>query len=80
MDSDGVSISCRVSNPYSHVILRSVLNGDEMPAYYDNRVGFFGSLLPGEYQCETVVNGQTFRSAIYTVEDDGKNMNKDLTA
>lgn len=43
-----------------------------MPALYDNRMGFFGSLLPGLYQCETVVNGQTFTSAIYTVEADGK--------
>lgn len=72
MDTTGVPISCRVSNPYSHVILRSVPGGDEMPAYYDNKMGFFGSLLPGQYQCETVVNGQTFRSVIYTVEAEGK--------
>lgn len=72
MDTTGVPISCRVSNPYSHVVLRSVPSGDEMPAYYDNKMGFFGSLLPGQYQCETVVNGQTFRSVIYTVEAEGK--------
>lgn len=67
-----VTISCRVSNPYSHVILKSVPGGDETPALYDNRTGFFGSLSPGQYQCETVVNGQTFTSAIYTVEAEGK--------
>ncbi|XP_031167585.1 platelet-derived growth factor receptor alpha [Sander lucioperca] len=68
MDTPGVLISCRVSDPYSHVILRSVPSGEDMPAYYDNKMGFFGSLLPGQYQCETIVNGQTMRSAIYTVE------------
>ncbi|XP_068174610.1 platelet-derived growth factor receptor alpha [Antennarius striatus] len=70
MDAYGVSISCRVSHPYSHVILRSVPSGEEMPAYYDNKMGFFGSLSPGQYQCETIVKGQIFKSAIYTVETD----------
>ncbi|XP_042339135.1 platelet-derived growth factor receptor alpha isoform X1 [Plectropomus leopardus] len=64
----GVPISCRVSDPYSNVILRSVPSGEEMSTYYDNKMGFFGSLLPGQYQCETTVNGQTMRSAVYTVE------------
>lgn len=68
MDKPGVPISCRVSDPYSHVILRSVPSGEEMPVYYDNKMGFFGSLLPGQYQCETIVYSQTFRSVIYTVE------------
>lgn len=72
MDTMGVSISCRVSSPYSHVTLRSVPSGEEMSAFYDNQMGFFGSLLPGQYQCETIVSGQTFTSAIYTVEAEGK--------
>ncbi|KAM7410383.1 hypothetical protein PAMA_001701 [Pampus argenteus] len=70
MDVTGVPISCRVSDPTSHVILRSVPSGQEMLAYYDNKMGFFGSLSPGKYQCETVVNGQTVTSAVYTVEDE----------
>lgn len=72
MDSNGVPISCRVSNPHSHVTLRSVSTGEEMSAFYDNKMGFFGMLAPGQYQCETVVNGQMFRSDIYMVENDSK--------
>ncbi|XP_036970034.1 platelet-derived growth factor receptor alpha [Acanthopagrus latus] len=68
MEPTGVPIPCRVSDPYTHAILRSVVTGEEMPAYYDNKMGFFGSLSPGKYLCETNVNGQTFRSAVYTVE------------
>ncbi|XP_053177771.1 platelet-derived growth factor receptor alpha [Scomber japonicus] len=69
MDNTGVPISCRVSDPHSHVILRSVPSGREIPAFYDNKMGFFQSLSPGQYQCETIVNGQTVTSVIYTVED-----------
>lgn len=72
MDPTGVSISCRVSHPYSHVTLRSVPSGEEMSAYYDSKMGFFGSFSPGQYQCETVVADQTFRSAVYTVEAEGE--------
>lgn len=72
MDSNGVPISCRVSHPDSHVTLRSVSTGEEMSAFYDNKMGFFGMLAPGRYQCETVVNGQLFSSDIYTVQDNGK--------
>lgn len=72
MDPSGASISCRVSDPHSHVTLRSVATGDEMSAFYDGRMGFFGMLSPGQYQCETFVNGRLFRSDIYTVEDEGK--------
>lgn len=72
METTGVPISCRVSDPYSHVILRSVPSGEEMPANYDKKMGFFRSLLPGQYQCETTVNGQTFRSVVYTVEAEGE--------
>ncbi|TMS20407.1 Platelet-derived growth factor receptor alpha [Larimichthys crocea] len=68
MEPSGVPISCRVSNPNSHVILRSVSSGEEMSALYDNKMGFFGNLSPGQYQCETTLNGQTFTSLVYTVE------------
>ncbi|XP_068448927.1 platelet-derived growth factor receptor alpha isoform X2 [Clinocottus analis] len=68
MDSMGVPISCRVSDPDTHVTLRSVPGGEEMLAYYDNKMGFFGSLAPGRYRCETTVNGRTATSAVYTVE------------
>ncbi|XP_059196558.1 platelet-derived growth factor receptor alpha isoform X2 [Centropristis striata] len=68
MHALGVPISCRVSDPNSHVILRSVSSGEEIPAHYENKMGFIGDLSPGQYQCETTVNGQTMRSAIYTVE------------
>ncbi|KAK2835866.1 hypothetical protein Q5P01_016350 [Channa striata] len=68
MDLEGVPISCRVSNPHSSVVLRSVPSGNEMSALYDNKMGFFGNLSPGQYQCETTVNEQTVRSAIYTVK------------
>lgn len=71
-DSNGVPVSCRVSNPDSHVALRSVTTGDEMSAFYDSRMGFFGMLPPGRYQCETVANGRVFRSETYTVEDEGE--------
>ncbi|KAI3369000.1 hypothetical protein L3Q82_025972, partial [Scortum barcoo] len=70
MDTSGVPISCRVSDPYYPVTLRSIPSGEEMSAFYDNKMGFFASLLPGQYQCETTVNGQTVRSAIYTVENE----------
>lgn len=72
MDMTGVPISCRVSDPFSDVILRSVPSGEEMPAYYDNKMGFFRNLSPGQYQCETTVNGQTVRSVVYTVKVEGK--------
>nr|AAN87556.1 PDGFRalpha isoform 2 [Takifugu rubripes] len=81
MDPSGVPISCRVSDPHSHVTLRSVSTGDEMSAFYDGRIGFFGMLSPGQYQCETFVNGRIFRSDIYTVEDEGgSGLHVELTA
>ena len=72
MEPFGVVITCRVSNPNFHVTLRSVPSGEEMSAFYDSRMGFLGNLSPGQYQCETPVNGQIFRSAIYTVNAEGK--------
>lgn len=71
MDLSGVPISCRVSDPYLDVILRSVPSEEEMHAYYDSRMGFFGTLSPGQYQCETSVNNQVARSDIYTVNAEG---------
>ncbi|TWW57585.1 Platelet-derived growth factor receptor alpha [Takifugu flavidus] len=78
MDPSGVPISCRVSDPHSHVTLRSVSTGDEMSAFYDSRIGFFGMLSPGQYQCETFVNGRIFRSDIYTVEDEASTETEDF--
>ncbi|XP_028300005.1 platelet-derived growth factor receptor alpha isoform X2 [Gouania willdenowi] len=78
MDPFGVTISCRVSYPDSHVILKSVLSGEEMSAFYDNKMGFFGSLSPGQYQCETTVNEHTFQSAIYTVTAETPDQMKDF--
>lgn len=72
LDPMGVHISCRVSHPYSDVILRSVPGGEEVPAFFDNRMGFFGTLAPGQYQCETTVNGRMGKSAVYTVEAEGE--------
>ncbi|XP_053286553.1 platelet-derived growth factor receptor alpha [Pleuronectes platessa] len=79
MDPTGVPISCRVSDPYTDVILRSVPSGEEMLAYYDNKMGFFGNLSPGQYQCETTVNGQTARSVVYTVRVDAPADMEDFT-
>lgn len=76
MELMGVTIPCRVSNPDSHVVLRGVPGGDEMQVFYDNKMGFFGSLTAGKYQCETVVSGQTFKSQVYTVEEEGESLVK----
>ncbi|XP_055021037.1 platelet-derived growth factor receptor alpha [Boleophthalmus pectinirostris] len=78
MDHIGVSISCRVSDPQYHVVLKSVVSGEERSILYDNKIGFFGTLSPGRYYCETTVNGRTFQSAIYTVEDEDTAVLDDL--
>ena len=72
IDTLGVPISCRVSYPYANVILRSVPGGEEMSAFYDNKMGFISSLSSGQYQCETTINGQVARSDTYTVDDGDK--------
>lgn len=72
MSPMGVHITCRVSDPNSDVILRSISSGEEVPAFFDNKMGFFGNLPPGQYQCETTVNGQIGKSAIYTVKPEGE--------
>ncbi|XP_040896819.1 platelet-derived growth factor receptor alpha [Toxotes jaculatrix] len=64
----GEPISCRVSDPHLDVTLRSVPSGEVISAFYDSKTGFFGSLSPGQYQCETTVSGQTVRSVVYAVE------------
>lgn len=65
----GVTIPCRVSHPDSYVTLKRVPSGEEMHALYHNRDGFFyiNNPSPGQYQCETTVDDQIFRSPIYTV-------------
>lgn len=78
MDPMGVPISCRVSDPHYHAVLKSAVNGDELSALYDNKLGFFGSLSPGQYYCETIVSGKRFQSAIYTVEDEDTAVLDDL--
>ncbi|KAK7889610.1 hypothetical protein WMY93_025170 [Mugilogobius chulae] len=45
MDHTMVSISCRVSDPQYHVVLKSVVDGEEQSALYDNKNGFFGLYL-----------------------------------
>ncbi|XP_076008962.1 platelet-derived growth factor receptor alpha [Genypterus blacodes] len=66
----GVIIPCRVSDPHSHVVLKSVSSEEEIPAFYDNKMGFFSGLSSGLYQCETSVSGQTVRSVTYIVQHD----------
>ncbi|KAM6921684.1 platelet-derived growth factor receptor alpha [Xenentodon cancila] len=75
MDAFGTTISCRVSHPNFHVTLRSVSTEQEMSAFYDNREGFFGKFPPGSYQCETTVNDQLFKSAIYTIINEAPEVN-----
>ncbi|XP_054646588.1 platelet-derived growth factor receptor alpha [Dunckerocampus dactyliophorus] len=66
----GVGISCRVSDPNSHVTLRSVPSGEKVSAFYDNKMGFFGEFPAGRYQCETTVGGKVVTSPVYTIKDD----------
>ncbi|XP_056131652.1 platelet-derived growth factor receptor alpha [Lampris incognitus] len=74
-------IPCRVSNPWSHVTLRSVPSREEISAPYDNKVGFFSSLLSGQYLCETTIDGQTVSSVTYTiVPEDVEDFHVEVTA
>ena len=67
---NGVFIPCRVSNPYSHVTLNGVPGGQEIPALYDNKMGFFSNMPVGQYRCETTAaDGRTVHSETYTVEN-----------
>ncbi|KAF4070920.1 hypothetical protein AMELA_G00279030 [Ameiurus melas] len=63
------NIPCRVTDPKSAVVLRSLPSGDELPFPYEQKFGFLGKFPLGEYVCETVVNGTKFQSMVYTVKD-----------
>ncbi|MCJ8743547.1 hypothetical protein PDJAM_G00095280 [Pangasius djambal] len=63
------SIPCRITDPQSAVILRSLPSGDVLPYHYEEKYGFLGIFSPGQYVCETVVNGEVVRSMVYTVTD-----------
>ncbi|KAM9761907.1 platelet-derived growth factor receptor alpha [Menidia menidia] len=76
--SDEVVIPCRASHPNYHVILRSVPGGEEMLVFNENKIGFFGYLTPGQYQCEITENGRTFKSEIYTVLPEAPKEAKDF--
>lgn len=68
LDNYGFNIPCRVSHWDSYVILRKVPSGEALHALYNSKEGFFSNnLTPGQYQCETTLNGQIVRSSIYTV-------------
>ncbi|KAI5090427.1 platelet-derived growth factor receptor alpha [Silurus meridionalis] len=64
------AIPCRVTDPQSSVILRSLPSEEELQYEYEPRFGFIGIFSPGQHVCETTVNGETVRSVVYTVPDD----------
>ncbi|KAL2089879.1 hypothetical protein ACEWY4_014567 [Coilia grayii] len=66
-DPTGNLIPCRVTDPHSHVMLKTLPSDIEIQGLYDNRNGFFGNFSAGTYMCETVINGDTKRSVVYTV-------------
>ncbi|KAL6486112.1 hypothetical protein MHYP_G00055040 [Metynnis hypsauchen] len=66
----GSLIPCRVTDPESSVLLRNQPNGQEIQAFYEPSHGFIGIFSPGLYVCETVVNGETVQSAVYSVADE----------
>lgn len=61
------NIPCRTTDPQSAVILRSLPSGNVLSYAYDQKLGFMGIFSPGQYVCETVVNGDMVRSMVYTV-------------
>jgi len=63
----GIIIPCLATNPHSQVILRDLQSGDEVSLFYDHKIGFIGIISPGQYVCETSVNGKEVRSSVYTV-------------
>ncbi|XP_004084821.1 platelet-derived growth factor receptor alpha [Oryzias latipes] len=77
-----VEIPCRVSHSNAHVILRRVPSGEPISSPYDAKIGFFGIDVPGQYQCESSVNGHTVKSDIYIVthEDSCRNFTLEVTA
>ncbi|KAM9435321.1 platelet-derived growth factor receptor alpha isoform 1-T4 [Clarias gariepinus] len=62
-------IPCRVTDPQSVVILRSLTTGHSLSFPYDSKFGFIGVFFPGQYVCETVVKGEVVRSRVYNVTD-----------
>lgn len=68
-ESSGYEVPCRVTDPESAVILRSLPNGSEVQSTYIQKYGFVGMFSPGQYVCETVVNGEAVQSVVYTVTD-----------
>ncbi|XP_062858175.1 platelet-derived growth factor receptor alpha isoform X2 [Trichomycterus rosablanca] len=68
IETSNFYIPCRVTDPQSAVILRSLPSGHEIFASYEPRQGFLGSFSDGDYVCETVVNGQAVQSMMYTVK------------
>lgn len=73
VDEMGTTIPCLATNPHSQVILRDLQSGDEVSLFYNHKTGFFGILAPGQYVCETSVNGKAVRSSVYNVPDDTGN-------
>lgn len=67
---EGTVIPCRVSDPMSEVILKSVPSGVQVSAPYENKIGFIAELSSGQYACETTsAKGVTTASVNYTVVD-----------
>ncbi|KAK7133193.1 hypothetical protein R3I94_015161 [Phoxinus phoxinus] len=82
-DMGMMTIPCLATNPDYQVILRDLQSGDEVSLLYEHKIGFFGTLSPGQYVCETSVNGKAVRSSVYNVtndtddDDDGQHVNED---
>ncbi|XP_031430244.1 platelet-derived growth factor receptor alpha isoform X2 [Clupea harengus] len=66
-DPLGNIIPCRVTDPRSHVMLKTLPSDIELQGLYDHRNGFLGNFSAGNFVCETFVNGETRRSDVYTV-------------
>lgn len=68
VETANFNIPCRVTDPDSVVILRSLPSGHEIFSTYEPKQGFIGSFSNGDYICETIINGQAVLSIIYTVK------------
>lgn len=75
MDPSGIIIPCRVTDPQSHVMLKTLPSGIELQGLYDSKSGFFGSFSAGNYVCETVINGEMKRSETYIVREKKRKLN-----
>ncbi|XP_063057400.1 platelet-derived growth factor receptor alpha isoform X2 [Engraulis encrasicolus] len=65
-EATGDLIPCRVTDPRSHVMLKTLPSDTELQAPYDNRNGFFGNFSEGTYVCETISKGVIY-DQVYTV-------------